>query len=48
MGQYIFGLSSGIRVGTLWLGLFFAVWSIDPYLSWIEDNLLLYLIIWWH
>ena len=29
MGQYIFCLSSGIRVRTLWLGLIFAVWSID-------------------
>ena len=31
MGQYILGLSSGIRAGTLWLGLIFTVWSIDPY-----------------
>ena len=25
MGQFIFGLSSGIKAGTLWLGLIFAV-----------------------
>ena len=29
MGQYIFGLSTGNRAGTLWLGLIFTVWSID-------------------
>ena len=44
MGQYGFSLSSGIRAGTLWLGLIFVVWSIDPYLTWIEDSLLLYLL----
>ena len=30
MSQYVFGLSSGIIVDTLWLWLIFAVWSIDP------------------
>ena len=44
MGQYIFGLSNDIRSGTLWLGLIFTMWFIDPYLSWIEDNLLSYLL----
>ena len=44
MDQYVFGLSSGIKAGTLWLGLIFFVWSIDPCLSWIEDSLLLYLL----
>ena len=44
MDQYILGLSSGIRAGTLWLGLIFVMWSIDPCLSWIDDSLLLYLL----
>ena len=30
MGQYVFDLSSGIEAGTLWLGLIFSVWSIEP------------------
>ena len=34
MDQYILGLSSGIKAGTLWLGLIIVVWSIDPCLSW--------------
>ena len=44
MGQYILGLLSGIRAGKLLLGLIFAMRSIDHCLSWIEDNLLLYLL----
>ena len=30
MGQYVFDLSSGIGAGTLWLGLIFFVWFIEP------------------